>query len=228
MNVTKNYFNTTKKNQLHQHAILKSHVNFIIDSNGKIINKSTFSIQLVDVLLYLACFLALFIVSRPIEKGNFNTSKGPGQPYLSSVAGYLKLKAPLANPAYLKSIEKSAIDTSHELKIDKNLLLAVMSVESSFDQYAMSEKGAMCLMQIMPNFHAVLLKSKFKKLETRSIYDVDVCVHSGGKILATYIAEQKSVERGLLRYNGSINDKTKFYSNKVLAEKRIIDKLERA
>jgi soluble lytic murein transglycosylase-like protein len=114
------------------------------------------------------------------------------------------------------TVEKAA----ETLAVDAQLLFALIRVESQFNRYAMSPKGALCYTQIMPNWHATALLDNIKRFRAQSIYDPEVCIITGAKILKEFIAEQGgNVERGLLRYNGSLNDPDKTYARKVFQEK---------
>ena len=214
-----------KATTLHSYEAMRSQ--FYINSNGRIVKKLRYTmfwhcITASNLIVMLALFPQLAGNATVTTFANIITKiEKPADP---AALAYLKINAPKLEPAYLSLIFDSSLTAAAESKIDKNLLLAVMRVESGFDQYAMSDRGAICLMQIMPNWHAELLKSKFKQLDSRNIYDIDVCIHSGAKILAGYIREQGSIERGLLQYNGSLADPSKSYAVKVLAEKQRIDK----
>lgn len=210
---------------LHAHSMF--HNQFKITPAGKLVPKFWYTKTWRAVEWWTFVFLLMFGLPNVTGHSHLpyyssNVVKAEKEP---ATLTFLKTETRTADTLFLKEIVENVGSAASISKLDPSLLLAVMKIESNFDQYAMSSKGAMCLMQIMPNWHALLLIDSFKKYETRNMYDVNVCVHAGATILAKYIQDQGgSVERGLLQYNGSLNDSTKVYANKVLQEKRRIEK----
>lgn len=87
---------------------------------------------------------------------------------------------------------------AHRTDLDPDLVLAVMQVESHFNQYAISRVGAQGLMQIMPFWRAELGRplDNLINVETNIIY--------GTTILAHYLeVSQGDLVDALGRYNGS-------------------------
>jgi soluble lytic murein transglycosylase-like protein len=77
------------------------------------------------------------------------------------------------------------------------LLLAVMSVESSFDRYAVSVAGARGLMQVLPAAHPRLIAG------TTDLSDPAINVRIGSTILRGYLDESGGdLDAALLRYSG--------------------------
>lgn len=210
---------------IHRHSFKRFHSQFHITNNGVIAKKFRYTIAWKFMMSGLLILAITLMFPQLISTASIPTFIPTAQETISPTLLYLKTQAPSADITLLKSIDEATSAAAKETKLDKNLLLATMKIESAFDPYAMSNKGAMCLMQIMPNWHADLLKEKLKLLDSRSIYDVDVCVHSGARILSNYIRDQGgSIERGLLQYNGSLADEAKTYAVKILAERKVIDK----
>src|SRR5690606_23780012 len=71
-----------------------------------------------------------------------------------------------------------------ELQLDPLLIIAVISIESSFNPIAESVAGAKGLMQIIPKYHGDKL-SEFGGPE--AIYDPVINIHVGAQILKEYI-----------------------------------------
>lgn len=97
---------------------------------------------------------------------------------------------------------------SHNL--DPTLVLALISIESRFDPFAISSVGAQGLMQVMP----------FWKEEIGSpddnLFDVATNIRYGCAILKHYMKRYHSSKKALAAYNGSLGrDK---YPNKVFAQ----------
>lgn len=82
--------------------------------------------------------------------------------------------------------------------LDPNLVLGVVTVESGFKQYAISDKGARGLMQVMP-FWSRIVK------QPTSLFDPQVNLRFGCSILRLYLIQEKGdLTRSLKRYNGSL------------------------
>ena len=87
---------------------------------------------------------------------------------------------------------------AHRSKLDPDLVLAVMQVESHFDRFAISRVGAQGLMQIMPFWRNELGRPM------DNLMDVETNVIYGTTILAHYLDVSKGdLVEALGRYNGS-------------------------
>lgn len=102
----------------------------------------------------------------------------------------------------------SAEDRIHLLKLihaeatradlEPGLVLALIQVESAFDEYALSYAGARGLMQIMPFWKAEIGR------EQDNLFHVPTNLRYGTTILAHYLTlEEGSLIKALARYNGS-------------------------
>ena len=83
--------------------------------------------------------------------------------------------------------------------VEPELVLAVIEVESNFDQFAISHVGARGLMQVMPFWHKIIGRpgDNLFKLKTNLRY--------GCTILKYYLDKEKgNLTRALGRYNGSL------------------------
>lgn len=82
--------------------------------------------------------------------------------------------------------------------LEPGLVLALIQVESAFDNYAISYAGARGMMQIMPFWKKEIGR------EDDNLMDVATNLRYGTTILAHYLdLEKGSVIRALARYNGS-------------------------
>jgi len=100
--------------------------------------------------------------------------------------------------------------------VDPLLIVAVMAVESRFNPIAESDAGAMGLMQVIPGFH----KDKFEADAGDPVLDPHANIRLGARILQEYIKRAGNEAAGLQLYNGSGDDATNAYANKVLAERQ--------
>ncbi|OGH96705.1 MAG: hypothetical protein A2039_01775 [Candidatus Melainabacteria bacterium GWA2_34_9] len=82
---------------------------------------------------------------------------------------------------------------SQKYNIDKNLVKAVVQQESGFNSKAVSQAGAMGLMQLMP--------STAKGLGVRNPFDAEQNIAGGTKYLKNLINKYDSVKLGLAAYN---------------------------
>jgi soluble lytic murein transglycosylase-like protein len=83
--------------------------------------------------------------------------------------------------------------------LQPELVLAVIEVESNFDRFAISEAGALGLMQVMPFWLEELGQPEANLLRLRTNLRI------GTTILRYYLdREQGNLRRALARYNGSV------------------------
>ena len=94
------------------------------------------------------------------------------------------------------------------------LVLAVIDVESNFDRYAISVKGARGLMQIMPFWLDEIGRPN------DNLIQIGTNLRFGCTILKYYVDMEKGdLKRALGRYNGSLGERS--YPNKVLDKLRL-------
>ena len=93
--------------------------------------------------------------------------------------------------------------------LSPELVLGVIAVESQFDHFAVSNVGAIGLMQVMPFWKKELGSPNDNLLE------IETNVRYGCAIIRHYIDRYKKLSRALAAYNGSLGRKK--YPNKVFA-----------
>ncbi len=93
-----------------------------------------------------------------------------------------------------------AYRAARDLKLDPMLILAVISVESSFDPLAQSHRGAQGLMQVLTRVHA----DKFLPFGgVTAAFDPLANIRVGAQILNDYLKRDGSVEAALKSYVGA-------------------------
>jgi hypothetical protein len=106
---------------------------------------------------------------------------------------------------------------SEQYRLDPLLLVALISVESAFNPTAESVWGAQGLTQVIPRYHPEKLALHGADA---TLLDPKTSIFVGAQVLREYIRSAGSVEAGLQRYVGSVEDPDLIYSNKVLNEYR--------
>lgn len=121
------------------------------------------------------------------EEGNPSTRPAPVLPAAAAYGPSPLLATPPANPALASKPFAGLVDTvSRETRVPAELLHAVMQRESNYNPKAVSPKGAMGLMQLMPGTAG--------EVGVADPFDPEANVRGGAKYL-----------RGLLdRYDGNV------------------------
>lgn len=121
-----------------------------------------------------------------------------------------------------RRIVEAVMAESQKHKVDRSLITAVIAVESRFHPYALSKGNAEGLMQVIPRWHPekmARIGGEEKIVDTRG----NIC--AGTMTLKEYLVRHDhNVELALQQYNGSLNDRGRRYSRRVLAEKNRIDR----
>ena len=105
------------------------------------------------------------------------------------------------------------VDTARSVDIDPALVKAVMQVESAFDRYAISRKGASGLMQLMPG--------TADRYGVQSVFDPGQNVTAGARYLRDLLALFDGDTRlALAGYNAGENAVTRYGGIPPFAETR--------
>ena len=116
-----------------------------------------------------------------------------------------------------REMVRAAFREGRRNEIDPLLILAVIAVESRFNPIAESEQGAMGLMQVVPRFHLDKVDAVDAMLQPHTNIAV------GARILRDAIRRGGGETAGLQLYNGSPDDGTQAYANRVLTERRRLE-----
>jgi soluble lytic murein transglycosylase-like protein len=152
--------------------------------------------EIADVVSGKRHFKAMQLKYKMEMLGYDNTRPSPMKSVL-----YLKLRA---NPYGHEKLEKKAksyfgiiADAAEKTNLEKSLLLAVIKVESDFNADALSPKGAMGLMQLMPG--------TANDLGLVNPFDPAQNIHGGAKYLSNCINKFMDLKLGLAAYNAGPN-----------------------
>ncbi len=120
------------------------------------------------------------------------------------------IKPWVADVEEAKTIARWVYVYSKKQHLSPELILGVIAVESQFDHFAVSNVGAVGLMQVMPFWKKELGKPD------DNLLSIETNVRYGCAIIRHYLDRYKTLERALAAYNGSLGRKK--YPNKVFAK----------
>ena len=136
-------------------------------------------------------------------------------PAMQIALGNISRRYRVSTQALLPVFEAAQL-AGRERNIDPMLLIAIISVESSFNPYSQSVVGAQGLMQVIPRFH----QDKIPEWAgSQPFLDPVSNVYIGTHVLQEAIRRQGGLMSGLQQYAGALDDEAFGYANKVLAEK---------
>jgi soluble lytic murein transglycosylase-like protein len=114
----------------------------------------------------------------------------------------------VTDPEEAVTILKMAHYEALRARIQPELVLAIMDVESNFDRFAISSAGAQGLMQVMPFWLEEIGRPD------DNLMDIATNLRFGCTILSIYLKrEGGNMRRALARYNGSVGKH--WYPNRV-------------
>lgn len=128
----------------------------VLKSRGMFIRKSIYSVAIVALLLATATAAFADVYAYKDRNGVMTFTNVPTHGGFRRVLR--DLKRPMASAAFKPSYDALIRTASDRYSIDADLIRAVIKTESDFDATARSRKGAMGLMQLMPDtarFHNV-------------------------------------------------------------------------
>lgn len=121
-----------------------------------------------------------------------------------------RLKKFVADPEVRIPLLKQVHYEAKRVGIEPELVLAVIEVESRFDEFALSVSGARGLMQVMPFWLNEI------GISDDNLFKIRTNLRMGCTILRYYIdMEPNDLGRALARYNGSLGKSV--YPNKVIS-----------
>ncbi len=128
------------------------------------------------------------------QQGRLHFTNVPADPRYKAVPGYDSVQTAAAQGRYGQLIRKAA----KEYGLDPELIRAIIKIESSFNPYAVSEKGAMGLMQLMPE--------TAKEMDVRSPFEAAENIMGGSRYLRKMLnLFDGDLRLGLAAYNAGPN-----------------------
>lgn len=136
-----------------------------------------------------------------------------------ALRSYISRKYKIAH-SVAGALVDTAFTVGREKKLDPQLLLAVIAIESRYNPYAESQVGAQGLMQVMTKVH----KEKFDLFGEglAAALNPIANIRVGSQILQDCITRRGSLEGGLACYVGATGPSDGGYGASVLAERRRI------
>jgi hypothetical protein len=184
------------------------------------IKKCTVFKWLLSIILILSTFTYYHFID--LDKSKFDsmivTSENivkediKQETLLDRVEDYIHSKNPNLDDDTKSALAKTIVDESISKKISLELILGLVYVESKFDQYAVSSSGALGFFQVKPGVH----RDKIAMQDNRDLYDPVTNTKIGLKVLGDCMRIHSGIRKSLSCYNGSGNDESESYANKVI------------
>jgi soluble lytic murein transglycosylase-like protein len=132
-----------------------------------------------------------------INSSDSFTDRFDAEVWLTDMSG--RLGGRVENPEESLMILRQVHTEARRARLEPELVLALINVESNFDRFAISSAGARGLMQIMPFWLEELGRPD------DNLFDISTNLRFGCTILNIYLEREKGdMRRALARYNGSI------------------------
>lgn len=115
-----------------------------------------------------------------------------------------------------ESIVKNAYVKANKYDIDPVVLIAIAGVESNYNPKIVNKLGASGLTQVVKKYH----RDKIRKINAQggNILNISDNLDVGAQIYSDLYHKYKNHTTALQAYNGSLNDKKKSYSKRVMRE----------
>ncbi|MBS4537199.1 lytic transglycosylase domain-containing protein [Clostridium sp. D2Q-11] len=108
---------------------------------------------------------------------------------------------------------------SDKYNIDPNLIASIIDVESNFNEEAVSPKGAIGLMQILPETAKwIAEQNDMKEYEDWMLYKPDINIKMGVWYVDNLLMQFKDLDLALAAYNGGSGNVTKWLQDKKYSE----------
>jgi len=119
-----------------------------------------------------------------------------------SVRDYFDTRRVNLSPRELKAISESILKVSDKYQISPQMIIALIETESSFDKNAISEKGAVGLMQLLPSTAADVARDlKIEWEGAHLLHDPELNIEMGAFYLNQLIERFDDMDLALAAYN---------------------------
>jgi Soluble lytic murein transglycosylase and related regulatory proteins (some contain LysM/invasin domains) len=123
-------------------------------------------------------------------------------PLLALVIAFFLIKGFIYNSLYPLKYESYIYEYSKEYNVDPYLVMAMIKTESKFDRYAVSQQGAMGLMQITKTTSKWIAKlTDDTDFEVNDLYDPETNIKMGVFYISNLMDEFDTTELALAAYN---------------------------
>lgn len=135
------------------------------------------------------------------------SAQSTDQRKIARLSGHIQRKYQVPD-GKARQIVAEAIRNGRTHQVDPELILAIIAVESTFKERAVSREGARGLMQVMPGAH----RHKMQDIGgAHALFDPAKNIHTGSLILVKYLdTHSGNLRRALLSYNGSLGSRSSF------------------
>jgi hypothetical protein len=115
-----------------------------------------------------------------------------------SISLLLRVKNPKLGVLYADALARAFLAAAKSENVSILLLLAIAEEESGFDQFAISDKGAIGIMQVMPLWTGELAFIQ----NAADLFSLDINVRAGAFIFKQYLAKCGDLSAALRCYHG--------------------------
>jgi soluble lytic murein transglycosylase-like protein len=142
------------------------------------------------------------------------TEAHPHHIKIRKLADYIQKKYRVSESKAATIVTEAFRNAIRYKSLEPELILAIIAVESTFKERAVSYQGSRGLMQVLPQAHP----SKVQAIGgVHALFDPEKNIYTGTKILASYLQDSDgNLKRALLRYNGGEGNTNWRYAEKVL------------
>ena len=161
-----------------------------------------------DIYVYIDKNRVRHFTNTPISSKYHIYLRGDVKKYTSSGSSGYKTSLHTDTTKYDNLIMKASM--AHD--VDFSLLKSVIKVESNFDRRAVSQKGAVGLMQIMPQ--------NFRLLNIKNPFDPEENIMGGALYLKQMLEKFEKIELALAAYNAGPNVVDKYNGIPPISETR--------
>jgi soluble lytic murein transglycosylase len=155
----------------------------------------------------------------------------------AGVRDYFDTRGVNLNPRELKAVSEAILDVSDRYRLSPDLIIALIETESSFDKNAVSEKGAVGLMQLLPSTAADVARDlKVEWDGAHQLRDPELNIEMGAFYLNQLIERFDDIDLALAAYNmgpGRVEEierlgmeKPKRYARSVYGKLQTIERIQ--